>query len=484
MTSSLWNGISGISTYQNALNVESNNLANVNTVAFKQDRISFADLMYQNDYGKGSKMDAVTKSFLQGNMSATASSYDMAIEGEGFFTVQDQNEQTFYTRAGNFKMGADGTLQTVSGLEVMGLAVDTPTVVSTNALVSAFDNTYGEFLAGQSISSSTELKTINAKATDYKSSATTSDISDSGNGYKIATAKISDVELLSSNYRSQLSLYATNPVAGTNSIAQITTATYPPLSIDDTIENISIYVDGDKYTQDFDTDAQTTLKKLSDQISNIKGFTSSVDTATGVLTVTSLIPGKTTTIGSAKIDIESMVSQNTQEAVSGSGLAAVVDARDALKTAVEAAGAEFLELTDSINLANEESLTLTSIQLKLDNLNISSSPFGEISINDGNIYMKQGDSIFLVGRVVTSLFNDNLSLDPKGNNLFVKTAESGDPVAANDLNNIVNKALELSNSNVGEGLVNLMVYQRSFEANSKSITTSDELLKTALQLKK
>jgi len=55
---------------------------------------------------------------------------------------------------------------------------------------------------------------------------------------------------------------------------------------------------------------------------------------------------------------------------------------------------------------------------------------------------------------------------------------------AGDLNKIVSNSLELSTANVGTSLTNLLIYQKAFEANSKSITTSDEMLKTAIELRK
>lgn len=482
MIDALYNGISGLSIYQKALNSESNNISNVNTVAFKSDKISFADMMYQNGFGKGGQVASISKDFTQGNMKITGNTYDMAIAGDGYFTVQNSTDSTFYTRAGNFKMGVDGTLQTANGLQVMGLSTDSPTTVGTNANITTFGSTHTNFLATQSISSDSQLQTINAKATDYQSSAKSSGTS--GAGYKTASSKISDIEALSTEYRNKLSLYASNGDVGTSAVSQVTNSTFDVASINDANDTISLYIDGTKYLQSYDTDATTTLNKLSDQISSIKGFTSSVDTVTGALTVRSLVPGKSITIVDAKVNNESMTTTTTTAAVTGSGLAAVVAVRDALKTAVEAADAEFLEVTNNVSLANQGTLTLTSMQLKLDALNISDSAFGDISVEDGKLYMSQGDNKFIVGKVVTSVFNDNISLNPQGNNLYSKTTLSGDPIFAADMNEIKDKTLELSNSNLSEGLVNLMVYQKSFEANSKSITTSDDLLKTAIQLKK
>ena len=101
--------------------------------------------------------------------------------------------------------------------------------------------------------------------------------------------------------------------------------------------------------------------------------------------------------------------------------------------------------------------------------------------------MKQDGAEFAVGQVAIALFNNNRGLNPVGDNLLAKTMDSGDPVYNTNNNKtakIEGKTLELSTADLSESLVNLMVFQRAFEANAKSITTSDELLNTLINLKR
>jgi flagellar hook protein FlgE len=488
MIDSLWSGLSGLHGHQQALNVTSHNISNVNTVAYRSDRTSFADLMYQringqNEYGKGSFVQSVSKQFQQGSIKHTGNPYDFMIEGKGFFVVQDKNKQNVFTRAGNFKMGEDGKLQTVSGLPVMGLTIDDKsTTISTNPNAQIFDDTYANKLVTKSIVSPTFSKTINAKATDYKKTAKLS--GESGDKLKTPSAKIADVEVLSLNYKRRLDAYANNPIDGEKSIAQVSETIFKPANITADTESLSIYVNSNKITQEYKGDVATTLKEFSDKISATAGFVSSVDTTSGKLTITSLIPGKNAKIGGGAIDGVNLNTVNTTEAVVGSGFEATKSARDALKKAVEDAGASFLEISQNIDLKDEKTLNLKPIQLKLDNLNISTKGFGSLNVQGDYLYMTQGDNNFLVGKLITTVFNNENGLVPIGGNLFEKTPQSGEPVVANNLNKIVGNTLELSNADVGESLVNLMVYQRGFEANSKSITTSDDMLKTAIQLKR
>jgi flagellar hook protein FlgE len=147
-------------------------------------------------------------------------------------------------------------------------------------------------------------------------------------------------------------------------------------------------------------------------------------------------------------------------------------------------GAEFIEIVNKV----DQTSTKGSLQLRLDTLGISDSPFGEFSVDStGLITMKQDGVEFAVGQVSVAVFNNNRGLNPVGNNLLAKTNESGDPVY--NLNNaktaeIESKTLELSTADLSESLVNLMVFQRAFEANAKSITTADELLTTLIGLKR
>lgn len=148
------------------------------------------------------------------------------------------------------------------------------------------------------------------------------------------------------------------------------------------------------------------------------------------------------------------------------------------------AGAEFIEIVNKV----DQTASKGSLQLRLDTLGISDSAFGEFSVDStGLITMKQDGADFAIGQIAIAVFNNNRGLNPVGNNLLAKTNESGDPVY--NLNNnktaqVMGKTLELSTADLSESLVNLMVFQRAFEANAKSITTSDDLLNTLINLKR
>lgn len=492
MIGGLWNGLSGLNTYEKALNIESNNITNVSTVGHKADDVRFEDLMYQNGYGKGSAIQGVDKRTTQGGLQVTGNSYDIAIEGKGYFIVKERETGDIaYTRAGNFQMGENGFLQTSDSLKVLGLTPQTTSVISSNSNEKIFTSNYSKFIASQTIYNDSNdvadkdqfIKTVNTKATNYLDSAKDSGIS--GNGYKSADSKIADIDILMSDYKNKLEEYSLSPSSSsTSSVSQITTIDYSNLTANllDENDSINILVNNSKISQQFDTDIETTLKKFSDKLSNTKGLISSVDTTTGIVKITSLVPGKDVEITEASINNSFSQITTIQNAITGTGEGLVDSSRTALKTAIESADAKLIDITSTISLANEKSLSVNEIQMQLSNLNLVENSFGSVFIDSGTIYLKDGNNSFLIGKVETAMFRNEQGLDPLGDNLYKNTAESGAAVYAGEMNKLVSNSLELSNSNIGTSLTSLLVYQKAFEANSKSITTSDEMLSTAIDL--
>lgn len=120
--------LSGINAANADLNVTANNVANVNTAGFKESRAEFADLFSSTSYGlsrnaigAGVRLSNVAQQFSQGNIDPTGRNLDMAIDGEGFFTLQN-NGVTVYSRAGNFQTDAQGNVVTPDGARLQVFA--------------------------------------------------------------------------------------------------------------------------------------------------------------------------------------------------------------------------------------------------------------------------------------------------------------------------------------------------------------------------
>ncbi|MCB9478830.1 MAG: flagellar basal-body rod protein FlgG [Deltaproteobacteria bacterium] len=133
MMRALWTAATGMEAQQMKIDVIANNLANVNTTGFKKGRADFEDLLYQTlrdpgasaaegqaassgtQVGLGSRTVAISKLFAQGELQQTTNELDVSIEGKGFFQVLRNGDELAYTRAGAFKVNADGLLTTATG---------------------------------------------------------------------------------------------------------------------------------------------------------------------------------------------------------------------------------------------------------------------------------------------------------------------------------------------------------------------------------
>lgn len=124
MSSGIYSALSGNIARMQAMESLTNNLANANTAGYKKDRLAFASMLgdaTQVQAGKGINFTRLQDSFIdfsQGPIYPTGADFDFAIQGEGFFKVKKE-DAFFYTRQGQFHLGADGTLLTASDLEVV-----------------------------------------------------------------------------------------------------------------------------------------------------------------------------------------------------------------------------------------------------------------------------------------------------------------------------------------------------------------------------
>ncbi len=147
MMRSLFSGVAGLKTHQTRMDVIGNNIANVNTTAYKSQNMVFSDLLYQTtqsasganaatgrgginprQIGLGSKTGAISTAIAQqGSAQSTNNPWDIMIEGSSFFVVSD-GSQNFFTRDGSFTVdGAGNLVMANTGYTVMGWQVDPET---------------------------------------------------------------------------------------------------------------------------------------------------------------------------------------------------------------------------------------------------------------------------------------------------------------------------------------------------------------------
>lgn len=145
MLKSLFSGVSGLQSHQVAMDVESNNIANVNTTGFKYSRANFSDLLAQTQaiatapqgqlggknpvqVGLGATISSMTRIFSQGSVQNSDKNTDVAIQGDGFFIISPDGGNTYkYTRAGDFKFDAGGNFVDNNGFVAQGWLRDSVT---------------------------------------------------------------------------------------------------------------------------------------------------------------------------------------------------------------------------------------------------------------------------------------------------------------------------------------------------------------------
>ncbi len=145
MLRSMWSGVAGLKSQQEAMDVVGNNVANVNTIGFKRGRTNFVDVLSQtlsgatgpegnlgginpHQVGLGDSVAVVDNIFSQGSLQATDKITDLAIQGDGFFVVSGDGGKTYrYTRAGDFTFDAKGNLVNPEGFIVQGWLADDKT---------------------------------------------------------------------------------------------------------------------------------------------------------------------------------------------------------------------------------------------------------------------------------------------------------------------------------------------------------------------
>lgn len=166
MIRGLYTAATGMNSMQHQIDVTSNNIANVNTTGFKQDRAEFQDLMYETlnytagktsqnttnptgiDVGLGVRVSGVQKNFTEGDLKLTSNTLDLAIEGKGFFQITLPSGETAYTRNGAFKLNPEGSIVNSSGYplspEITVSGTITKLTIGKDGTVSATDPQTGD----------------------------------------------------------------------------------------------------------------------------------------------------------------------------------------------------------------------------------------------------------------------------------------------------------------------------------------------------
>jgi flagellar hook protein FlgE len=435
----MYSGISGMKNFQTKLDVIGNNIANVNTYGFKKGRATFQDLMNQTisgasratenrggqnaqQVGLGASLSTIDTIHTQGSLQTTGRALDVAVSGDGFFTVRNGNNE-MYTRAGNFYLDSNGSLVTGQGNLVQGYGVNADGTVQ-NALgdiIIDSDATIPPQATGN-VTFDGNLKASQPIATDTDGDG----VFDDTDGDGVADGAI---------------------------------------AIDFTVK--------DSLGQDIDlkvTLIKTAEKEWKYEVTDPSADPSATPPVLGVLD-TSATPSsgalKFDEQGNLRLDPANPIKPITINPPNGAVQGQEVNL-------------DFSNITqfDSSNSANVDTVD-GNAEGSLESFNIGSS--GEVN----GVY--SNGEVRVVSQLALATFSNPEGLTKAGNNLFQASNNSGLPnvgVAGEGRGSLQSGSLEMSNVDLSEEFTEMITAQRGFQANTRIITTSDEILQELVNLKR
>lgn len=426
LLSSLHSGTSGLQANSQELTVVGDNIANVNTIGFRGGRVAFETAFAESlingtgQLGSGSRVQAIQRMLTQGALLNTGVSTDLALQGGGLFMVRGDYggiDSTFYTRAGQFSVDANGYLTTLHGLRVQGFAAD-PTGRLTGAL--------GDLQVG------------------------------SGSVPPVATSEITlRANLQADAVTPALPFDPANPAQTSNFSTSV--AVYDSLGISHQVDVYFRNEGGGVWTYQAMTDG-----------GGVTGGTA----------------GTPEPIASGQLNFDTsgrLVSQTQASSFSPIDAASPQALAFNLGDAISAGG------TGVGGITQFASPSTTSFSSQ------NGSAAGELSAiavdGSGNIQGTFSNGVSrILGRVGVASFPAEDQLRHVGGNLFLGSVDSGQAsvgvAGEGGRGGIVAGALEQSNVDLADQFVRMIAAQRGFQANSKTITTADQLLAELISLKR
>ena len=423
--------LSGLRAANTDLEVTGNNIANASTTGFKRSRAEFGDVYANslvsgsNTTGSGVLVNSISQQFDQGNISFTDNSLDLAINGTGFFVVAESSGATAYTRAGYFGIDDEGYISNNSGSTLQGfLPTGTGTGVGgtpTDLRVQSGD------LAPSATSAVDLLFNLDAR----------------GDAPSISPFNPNDADTFNSS--TSLTLF------DSRGQAQVLSTFYEKTAAEN-VWNMHAYI--------------------SDDAGNLQNVISPAGGAGGVnpfFELTFGTDGLLTGTNPAALTIDNWNPQGSNQSSTNGSTVVTSDFTVHIGTSTQF-GSDF-----SIAAVDQNGFATG----KLTGLEINAT--GEVFARYTN-----GEALIL-GQVAMALFSNEQGLNPLGGTGWSQSFESGEPVVGapltGNLGGIQSGALEESNVDLSEELVRLIIAQRNFQANAKTIETADTVTQAIINIR-
>lgn len=447
MMRSMFSGVSGLKVHQTRMDVIGNNIANVNTVGYKSQRVTFSDVFSQtisgassaNDetgrggvnamqVGLGVNVSSIDMLMTQGAAQRTDNPFDLMINGDGFIVVEDATGQ-YFTRAGALRQDDDGNLVISNGMKVQGWPATLDT--TTNQYVINTQEVQDINLADPTIKSTSPTSTTKAQLSGNINNTSTSQ-----------TTSISFYDSVGNYYTMNMNLERKKDATTGAYVANEWTLS--PANISGTNVIMS------------DAEGNSVEIPLTDlEIGGVAGTATTPPT----FDITFDTAGKLDTTQAQSFSI----SLSNTDTITGS---------------------TFSEIEVDISGLTQYATT-PNLDSKAINGNAAGTLSGYSIGNDGIITAtySNGD-IRKIAQVVVAEFDNPAGLEKVGDNLYSMTSNSGDFDGIGSAGVFNTGVLEMSNVDLSSEFTDMIITQRGFQANSRIITVSDEMLQELTNLKR
>jgi flagellar hook protein FlgE len=499
--------LSGLTAESTDLSAIANNLSNQNTTGYKDTNALFSDLFYQNlgttgsgdpiQVGAGTEISSMNSEFTQGSVSATGVPTDVAIQGIGFFAVQNSSGVVSYTRAGDFTTDQQNFLVTPGGQQVLGYTA-TNGVVNTGAGIGPIQLGAGT-ISPPTATANAELTTnLNAASPIGTSFSTPVTIYDSLGASHTLTYTFTNTAPNTWSYSLSLPAADLNPIG---SVPQTGVLATGQLTFNG--NGVLTGTGGGTGTPTFGGSnvGNGTISGVSATAATVPQTITMTATSATQFSVVGSVSGA---LGTATVGTPFTSGQVNFTIAAGSTAFAANDTITVPTTAFTLGDVKAIPITNfadgatnqtfNWNVLNGTSPTMTQVASPSTTTAIaqdgsSSGSLANFSIgSDGTITGTfSNDKTQALGQIVLANFANVNGLQLDGSTDYSPTLASGPAVVGipgeGVLGTLSGGSLELSNVDIATEFANLIVAQRGFEADAKAVTTFDQITQDTIALK-
>jgi len=441
--------VAGLNAQSEKLNSAGNNIANSQTVGYKRSDVLFSDV-FAASRGIGVQVSDVRQNFTQGSIESTGRNLDLAISGEGFYRLERPTGEVGYSRNGEFGITAAGDIVNAQGDRLMGYGMDRGVTADTDDQQAfPFSNV---LVGGAPQALNVPVDDIPAKATTEVNALLNLDAR-AVSGQDLNTLEVKENDE-AAEAEVDVNYHFSNNFTAYDSLGNaINVATYFERVGENSNQwNVVAVTDGvyrGAFTLDFTQSGR--LRTNADGV--VTGIGESANPAGGAVVTPDDDTGETR--------------------VSIAGIPGGVDAED---------------LTLELKFDGTTQFAADSLQKELSQDGFTSGALAGITVTETGVIQRNftNGETRAAGQIALASFRNEEGLQPLGNNLWAATNTSGlenlGAPGTGRLGQIQAEAVEASNVDLASELVDTIVAQRSYQANSNTISTQDELLQTIINL--